>query len=424
MRSFWVNIDQLIYAFLCGFALFIPLSEILDVFFNIQTVLKPFRVFLILAIGTYGIKVLSQGFRPSNYREDLAFYFVFIYGFLISLVQMARPDFSLKLFNNDLFQITLYLFGFFIFKNIKISQKQKTNILWFLVAGIFINCLYLFNSFYFLGNYAREGGFMDNPNQVALSIVLATTFVIYRITVAETLLSKLIYTGIVLFLLFVFPVTGSRTGLVILLITGVFIFYFASFRAKLATLIGAVGLVFFFLSQNLENFNVGASFVLTNRIIKKQNDEEKDVRFILWDGALRTASQTYFMGIGIGQFKARFPRIFQDSYHLTVLEVVNRRAFLSAHSDYIGLITIYGILGLLLYLLYLFRYTLNIIRNIRFAGSFQEKHYYQFCLIILACLACFGLTAENFVSPIYWLMLSVCTSSFISVVNQTETVTT
>lgn len=413
MRPLRLNIDYAIYIFLCGFAFFIPLSEILDVFFSIKTVLKPFRAFLILAIGLYGIKILSQGFRPKNYVEDIPFYLVFIYGFFISLVQMVRPGFSMNLFNNDTFQVSLYLLAFFITKNINISQKQRTNILWALIIGILINSFYLFNSFYFLGNYAREGGFMDNPNQVALSIVLAIAFIIYRIALTEKRFSKLIYIGLVFFLLFVFPVTGSRTGLVILLLVGTLVFIFASFKAKLTTLLAAVGLVFFFLTQNLEEFNIGASFVLTNRVIKKQSEEERDVRFLLWDGALKAASDNYFIGIGIGQFKAQFPRIFQTNFHPTILKVVNRHAYLSSHSDYVALITIYGIVGLLLYLFYLFRSTLSILRNIRFASSFSEQRFYQFCLMILACLAAFGLTAENFISPIYWLLLAVCTSNFI-----------
>ncbi len=413
MRPFRVNIDHTIYILLCGFALFIPLSDILDVFFNVRTVLKPFRLFLILSIVLYGVKVLSHGFRPKSYIDDIPFYLVFVYGFLISLVQMMKPDFSMKLFNNDTFQISLYLLGYFIIKNVNLSQKQKTNILWSLIIGILINCFYLFNSFYFLGNYAREGGFMDNPNQVALSIVLAVAFFNYRISVSEKRLLRLVYIGMVFFLLFVFPVTGSRTGLAILLLVSLLIFTFASYKAKLTTFLAAGALVFFFLTQNLERFNVGASFVLTNRVIKKQNEEEKDVRFLLWDGALKAASDNYFLGIGIGQFKAKFSRIFQTTYHPTILEVVNRRAYLSAHSDYIGLITIYGIVGLLLYLFYLFRNTLNILRNMRFADSFSEQRFYQFCLMVLACLAAFGLTAENFISPIYWLLLALCTTNFI-----------
>jgi len=413
LRPFSVNIDHIIYFFLCGFAFFIPLSEILDVFFNVRTVLKPFRIFLILAIAAYGIKVLSHGFNAKNYLDDLPFYLVFVYGLFISLVQMIRPDFSTKLFNNDLFQITLYLSGYFILKNINISQKQRIKVLWALIIGVLINCLYLFNSFYFLGNYAREGGFMDNPNQVALSIVLSVAFIVYRISVTEKRFSKLIYIGMALFLLFVFPVTGSRTGLAILLMTAILIFIFASYRAKFFALIATFGLAFFFLTQNLEKFNVGASFVLTNRVIKKQSSEEKDVRFLLWDGALRTAADNYFMGMGIGQFKAQFSRIFQTTYHSTILEVVNRRAYLSAHSDYVGLLAIYGIFGLLLYLYFLFRNTVNILRNIRFATNYKEQRFYQFCLMILACLAVFGVTAENFISPIYWVLLAICTSNFI-----------
>lgn len=398
---------------LCGFALFVPLSDILDVFFQVKTVIKPFRLFLLLAIGFYGIKVLSHGISNLNYREDVTLYLVFLYGLFISTIRMITPEFSMKLFKNDIFQITLYLVAFFILKNIRLTHRQAVNILWFLVIGIAINCFYLFNSFYFMGNYAREGGFMDNPNQVALSIVLAVAFVIYRTSVTQKLFLRLIYIGLVLFLLFVFPVTGSRTGLVILLLTGLLLFIFASYRTKFLTLISSLALVFFFSARNMDNFNVGASFVLTNRVIKKASSDEKDVRFVIWDGAIRKAEETWFTGIGIGQFKAQFARIFQTSYHETVLQVVDRRAFLSAHSDYIALLVIYGIVGLFLYLVYLFNLIMRLIRQIRFAESEEEQRFYQFGMMTVAALATFGLTAENFLNPLYWILLAVCSSSFI-----------
>jgi hypothetical protein len=322
---------------------------------------------------------------------------------------MMISKFSMRFFNNDIFQIGLYLITYFIIKNSRLQYAQWIRIFWCLTAGILINSYYLFDAFFFHGNYSRQGGFMNNPNYVSLSIVVAFSFIVYRVSINQSWRTKLLYSSLGLFLLFVFPVTGSRTGLLILAVICFLLFFFATLRTKLVTMVAIAGLSFFFISQNLEKFNIGASFVLTNRVIKKQGVE--DVRVPIWRGALNAGQEVYFLGIGIGQFKTKFTSLFQTEYHKTILEVVNRGAYLSTHSDYITLLVVYGLPCLLLYFLLLFQLTKKLLWKIRFAIHKEEARFYQFNLMILAALAIFGIGSENFLSPIYWILLVLCSAS-------------
>ncbi len=403
--STFFNIDAILFKLFCLFALLVPFEHILEVFFDIETVFKPYRVVSLLIIALYGIKLLNGKARKLNFSRDLPLYLIFVYGIIVSLVQMTTGRFSMKLFNNDLFQIGLYLITFFIFQNTQLTKNQWLKVFWSLTAGICLNAFYLFNAFFFLGNYGRQGGFMNNPNYVALSITVAVAFLIYRLSAAQKTRTKLLSGALILFLLFVFPVTGSRSGLAILAVIGLLTFFFASLRSKLITVAAGLGLLFFFVNQNSEKFNVGALFVLTNRLEKKQNVE--DVRIPVWRNALLAGEKVWFTGIGIGQFKAQFSKLMQNEYHDQIVKIVQRGAHLSIHSDYIGLLVIYGIPGLLLYLYYLAKLALTLLRNMRFATDKPLRRFYQFNLMVLFSIAVFGLSSENFLSPLYWVLFAL-----------------
>ncbi|MFK7935338.1 MAG: O-antigen ligase family protein, partial [Saprospiraceae bacterium] len=274
----------------------------MEVFFGIETILKPFRVFSLAAIGLFLVKTLYGGWRPLHFKADLPLYGIFLYGVLISLWRMPQPFFSERLFESDLQQILIHLATFFVIKNMDLSRAQYIRIFWFLTIGILCNCLYLYNSFFFFGMASRQGGLMDNPNYVALSIVFAIAFLLYRITENTNRKRQFIYAGLLLFLLFIFPVTGSRTGLILLFAISALTFVFVSWRTKIITLLTAAVFAFILTNQGSIQLQFGAVQVLSNRVTSKMASGEQDVRFPIWRGALRAGEEVWFSGVGIGQF--------------------------------------------------------------------------------------------------------------------------
>ncbi len=394
---------------LCGFALTIPFELALEVFFGIDTQLKLFRIFVLAALTGFGVKLLYGGFRNLKFWDDLPLYAVFTYGLLISFYQMFHPGFLQPIFNSDLIQILLNLGIFFVIKNAKLTLEQWNKILWFLTIGVFGNCLFIFYQFTVFRIFGRDGGLMDNPNYVSLSIVVAAAFLFYRISNTKKWLPKLISIGMLLFILFVFPSTGSRTGLLLLVVMLLLLFIFANIRTKIIA-VGVVGLLsLFWIPQNLDKLNVGASFVLTKRISKKVGEE--DVRIPIWKGALNAGADAYFIGLGIGQFKSKFTKIFHDEHHPTILKVVDRGFFLSTHSDYVSLLVVYGIVGLFLYLFYITKIVVYLLKKIKVSKTKKVLRFYQLNFILLVCIIIFGIGSENFLSPIYWILLAMSTSS-------------
>ncbi|MFK7932910.1 MAG: hypothetical protein AB8G22_05330, partial [Saprospiraceae bacterium] len=94
-----------------------------------------------------------------------------------------------------------------------------------------------------------------------------------------------------------------------------------------------------------------------------------------------------------------------------ILRVVDRGAFLSTHSDYVTLLVVYGVVGLGLYLFYLFRVSRKILFSL-LSTSGKWRYFYQFNLLIISLIVIFGVAAENFLSPLYWLLMAMGTGSF------------
>ncbi|MEL6635571.1 MAG: O-antigen ligase family protein [Bacteroidota bacterium] len=404
-----INLDRTIYRLLCVYLFLIPFEQVLKAWFGIDTVLKPYRIAIILATGLYLVKVAMGGMSIGrDMREDGYFYLIFVYGIIISLVQMAVAPFSLGKFYNDLFLVSLSLPAFFIIKNSHFTQQQMLRLTQFFVAGISLNALNVFYNFYILRNFGRQAGFMDNPNYLALSIVIAIAFLLYRIDLRRWFWA-LLQVALLLVLGYTFIIAGSRGGLLALSAVLFLMFWFGNFWRKLwmgSAIFGALLLVLVSPSSAWEG---ATPLILVNRL----NDLEvsDDPRIAIWKGTLRASEETYYLGLGIGQFKARFPEFYQGETNQTVYEVVDFGYHLSPHSDYFGILITYGIIGLLLYLFFLFVTTRRKLRDIYQATVDSVRRYHQFSFTLLLPVILFGFVADSFNSALYWALLSISTKT-------------
>ncbi len=406
-----INLDRLTFLSLCIFAFLIPFEQILKTSFGIDTVLKPYRMAIIVAVGFYGLKVFKEGLKIGpDIKEDWFFYLIFIYGIGVSLVQMVISPFSLGKFYNDLFLVVLNFPAFFIIKNTRLSQDKIIVLTQWLIAGIFLNSVYVFYNYYVLRNFGRQAGFMDNPNYLALSIVIAITFILYRVNLSKWL--RTIGQGIlVMVMVYTFLIAGSRGGLIALVAVLGMTFWFASVSRKVAMSLAMIGILVFF----IPSLNSGSSFegetplVLVNRV--NEIDVTEDPRIAIWLGTIRASESTFYMGLGIGQFKARFTDFYQGETNSTIYEVVDFGYHLTPHSDYFGILVTYGIIGLVLYLAFLFFTTQKKRKQIRFAASKSLRDYHQFTFTLLVTIILFGVVADSFNSPLYWILLAISTKT-------------
>jgi O-antigen ligase len=396
----------MIFHLLCIYAFLIPLEQILEVLFSIETIFKPYRIAALLLIGIMSLRTLRRTSKNGNLGEDIYLYLIFAYGIVITLYRMMSTRFGLGHFYNDTFQMGLYLAVFIIIRHVNLTRQQIATIYKWLIAAILINALYIFNKFYFLRDFERHAGFMDNPNYLAFGLVIGITFTLLMIK-PRGLLQYGLTLASLLIMSYIFMVAGSRTALVVLAMNIVLMIAFSSLKQKINLVLLSLLMIFLVGFRVIKGLEINQPLILLNRV---QNASiEEDPRIPAWRGVIRASIQTNFIGLGIGQFKARFYEFYHGENTPLIRRVLSRGYFLSPHSDYLALLVTYGVIGLVFYLIFLTNSFRRIISQLRRAVDKSQKNYFQFSLITLMSIVLFGIAAENFNSALYWIILSLCT---------------
>ncbi len=410
-KAIEININQLLITAFCCYAFAMPFELLLEIYFNIKTIFKPFRICSIVIIGLYLIQVAKQGLLiDTRHRVDLLFYGVFFYGLLISCVKMISDLFDMSLFINDTFQFGLHVATFFIFKNTPISTKKRLLILKCFIAGICINAFYIFSLFTYYQR-GRHSGFTDNPNYAALGIVVAIVYFFLKSIYAKHQSTQIGYLLAAVFLVGVSSFTGSRTGFIMLLFACLFLFIFSSIRQKLMLAIVGCFLAIVVVPQ-LDGTTFKGATLLSKRLNRTIGGEE-DVRLVVWRGVFKTLEQEGYEGMGIGQFKAKFPKYFNAEPNQLIVAMVAYGYHLSPHNDYLAILADYGLPSLFLYILFLAIMLVKLFQNvIKEAEVQEEKMLAQFSFIVFLCIILFGMASENFQHQLYWFLLMFTTKRF------------
>jgi len=409
-----IDIDKILVMLFYCYAFSMPFELILEILLEIDTIFKPFRILSIIIIGVFGIKILTQGlYLDKRDRIDWFLYGVFLYGLIISCFKIIGGVFNMALFINDSFQFSLHVATFFIYKSTPISKEEALKIFkWFLI-GITVNAAYISYRFFLSFDTGRQAGFTDNPNYAAFGLVAATTFLILRSNFKE-IRTNIIWTIFLIFLLlYTFAIEGSRTGFVMLVVANILIFFFSSFKRKISLLIVSGLIILMLIPGQIENTTFSGPMVLIKRLNKSVEGEE-DVRFVVWRGIFRTLEKEGYEGMGIGQFKANFPKYFSEESNKLILEMTNYGYYLSAHNDFLAILTDYGLPSLVFYLIFLVVTFLKLFRQVNYHRvDKKEELLTQFCFIFFCCIIIFGMAAENFQHQLYWFMLMFTTKKYL-----------
>lgn len=409
-----MELDKVLVTLFCCYAFLMPFELILDEWFGIDTILKPFRFMSLVIIGIFGIKVIKEGFIINKRdRSDFFLYGVFLYGLLISCWRIITGVFDMGLFINDSFQFSLLVTTFFIYKSTPITQSQAFKIFKWFVIGMTLNSFYILYLFYFNIGFGRQSGFTDNPNYVAFGLVAVTTFLILKsnfIHRGSHLFGLFVFT---IFLLYIFGIEGSRTGFIMFLVANFFIFLFSDIKRKISISIIGFAIVLLLIPGQFQSTALNGPMTLVNRLNKSVNDGGEDVRFVVWRGVFRVLEDTGYAGMGIGQFKANFPKYFIDDSNNLIVEMVNYGYFLSTHNDYLAILTDYGLPSLICYLIFIGITFWKLLQNINLRREDKEAEFLiQFCFIFFMCIVVFGMAAENFQHQLFWFLLMFTTKKY------------
>lgn len=404
-----INFNDLIFKLLCWYAFFIPLEKILEVLFEIETIFKPYRTIALIIIFIFGIKSVHKWNENLELKRDIFLYLIFAYGLLISAYRMITVRFSTFLFYNDVFQMGLYLAVFVVIRHTEWSRERLLIISKYLAIGVLVNCIFVFNSFFILQNFRREAGFMDNPNYFAFSIVIFMLLALSLRPTIKTFFKKSLWWMLMIFMGAILLVTGSRTGIVVLLLSSSVLLFLSPLRQRRGIVILAISIAVIISVRAVYFSNHGGPLIGLKRITDKKTSD--DPRIPMWLGIIKASQETNFVGLGMGQFKARFHEFFYDENNSLIKKMISRGYFLSPHSDYFALLIIYGIFGLTAYLVFLFLNGIELMNRFNQAENSQIKSFFRYSISAFVAIVIFGIAAENFTSALYWLVLSISTKT-------------
>ncbi len=410
-----INLDKVLHSLFCVYAFSLPFELVLEILLGIDTIFKPFRIINLVIIVFFAIKAMRKKVHvPETFRTDLFLYGILIYGLLISLIRIIIGVFDFGLFFNDLFQFGLYISCFFIYKSQNFNLGESRKIFKFFLAGFLVNAVYISYNFYFLGRNERLAGFMDNPNYAALGLLAAIIFYFLRIGFKSSIRKRILTLIILVFLLQVFAITGSRTGMVMFVISSILILSFFNWKTKLLSLLGAGALILILFFSDLQISPSKDPFIMLRRVSNTLSSNQEDVRFTVWRGIFNALEETGYAGMGIGQFKANFSGYFTDTSNKIILEMVNRGYFLSTHNDMLAILTDYGLPGLLFFISFLFFSFRGSLMNLKYQHEDPEVIFHNKLKFILLCsVFIFGLAAENFQHQLFWFLLMFSTDNLI-----------
>ncbi|MEM1327100.1 MAG: O-antigen ligase family protein [Bacteroidota bacterium] len=403
-----IDLNLLIFNLLCIYAFFVPLEMILEELLQIRTILKPYRVTAIAIFGLFVFKNIQSGIQiRQDVRQDSLLYALFGYGLIISAFRMITETFSTGLFYNDLFQLIIYLSVFFVVKNLPLTVQQIKTIFWSLLAGVMVNVVTILNGFLLLRNFERQSGFMDNPNYLGFALLAVSLFLLVYFR-QRTLFKQISVIILLIAVLISFVVAGSRTCLIVLVMGLIYLAGIQNLRRKIiifAVSAFAIGIAVL----RFGGYERIAPLIVFNRLDRGVSEE--NIRITLWKGVIEASNETYFVGLGIGQFKARFAEFFRESAHQDIYEMVTFGYYLTAHSDYFTVLIVYGIVGLVCYIGYLFIAARKRFYQLQLHASTKLRQFQHLQVLLLLSVIVFGFTHESFTSGIYWLTLTFATKS-------------
>lgn len=379
------------------FAFFVPLEYIYVVFLGADSVLKPYRVFGILAIVCSFLFIVRRGSLKFD-KLDLVFLFIFASGFLTALVKyyfFYLGDIALTY--NDSQLIVIGFLMSLVIKNVGLSQREIVRVLLSYFIAVLLNAVQIINEALIMHSFQRVSGFFKNPNQAAQALVVGILFLIYLISIQSSRKKwpffLFIPVGLALFF------TGSRASILSLGVA-LGVWYFLSkgrsiYRVvAIAILLVSAGLTIDFASQNLDISRLSTRFDM-EAIESSGGSGRTDI----WESGLNLAADHFYLGVGMSQYRAyhhEYIRKVENPYYITLFYD------LGLHSDYVSMLVEFGIFGLLGYLYILLSLLRMLVNTLKVNFGMA-----MFFLMTLVTIFIQGIFQQSYFLPTYWLMLGL-----------------
>lgn len=315
--------------------------------------IKLFEILIIISFMMIVLSKKSFKIRSSNY-VILYPYLILITLSLFSLYKSPNIYFSLSVFFVLIFPILIYLIGI---NSIRNNNDIKVTIMLASLSGLVQSLIIIYQYLTFdsfLIYYGLQGT-MGNSNRVA-SFLLVTIFLSFAIK-DKNKTSSVIFALLILTQFFALLLTKSRGAWVSFLMIFAFMLAYYIYKSKnVKTFFKTITITLllgFSIYIILPSETIQLLYDQFNSIFDLNNRSNSD-RIYMWKSAIDMFSENPLFGKGVGNFYNLYPNYRYIGADLQ---------FTSAHSNYFMLIAENGLIGTILYILFLLHITHRVFKQ-------------------------------------------------------------
>lgn len=364
------------------FLFFLPLEQILNYLLGLDTLMKPYRIFLIV----YLILISRTAYQSIN-KHIVLFGCILTYGLIMASLNLAFGSGNSNYLINGLIH---FVFGLMIMMSLP-SALDKSNAFTLFniyILGVVVSIVFGYYDF-FRSETFRMRGFFNNPNHLAFYINFASLGLVYKI-----LRKNRAGMNIIIFLFFSVTIifTGSRTGMLLQAIIILYVLYNLPIKVSMLIL-STLGLIVVY---NISKFELVDLNVLNRYDIEnlKSASGRNDIR----DAAIRLGIDTFFLGVGIQQYRY---------YHLSYLKD-NSYSILSdfelgTHNHFLDLLVNFGVPGLAMFLFFMVKI---ILFSFQLSGLGRSFYRLTVAVVVLA-----SMSQDMFIFPLFWLLIGLLSNA-------------
>jgi O-antigen ligase len=379
--------------------IFIILLGVLALFVPVLPKILPL---LIIATIIVWIPLVARVYKEGKilFNRNFLLLSVLYLLYIIGLIYSEDISYGLRDLETKL---SLFIFPL-LFSTIKISIKDRNQILLAFLAGCFVAMAYniLQASWHFYQEYILIGSYNFNhflyfnlspiihPSYLSLYLGLATSIIIKWILDKHiSIPMPVMYFALLCLIIFIFMLS-SKAGTISLI--AVLLYYLVVLIIKIKRkiismrmLLIPAGIILLFVIIYLftvpgatSRLEINPDLFATDNVIRKDTQDSSELRFLIWQRAMEIIKHNFFTGVGTGDVKDELMRSYESGG-------IKWAAFhrLNAHNQFLQTWIAVGVLGFLFLLPWVF---LTIIY-----GSFNNDHP----VILLGILTFINLLFES-----------------------------
>jgi len=369
-----------------------------NVYFDYNGIFKPYRVAILIIIA---YDFLVNKFTNLRFQgPNKLLFLIIIFGILATFGRAIYVNINYTIFFNHLLLFMSIYLMYNILYSLKLDWLVIEKSMLIFNVGLLLNFLFIINN---TEVSTRVNGLFSNSNSLALASLFGSIFSLLILFKSkfQYQIFLLSFLAIDIYLL---NQTASRINFILLILVLGFYFVTNLQRKSFLFICSFCLISFFFYSEKFNQIGSDTKIKAIERQQLKQQAGHEEFRLELAQAALMAAADSRFLGVGISQFKeannfAKFMKPFSPEMAKARMKMDEG---LVTHSTFLQLLAEYGVIGLLIFLYFLYSVYHRSVKI-----WIWSSPIHQIPLVILLVFIIYSIVHVTLFNPIFWFFLGL-----------------